>query len=153
MTGFAYYVIQRNDTINDSIFHRSNGMQGAYSKMLGVVRILFLVCWVLDFDPQTLSCGQVATHLTTALPCMCVGTVKGSCAMLNGHPSWTYRISFTWLCGWRTWRFSLTFSFACPVSTNVLVVVVVYHVTIVATGHGLLKKFWPLVLGCVLRRE
>ena len=34
-----------------------------------------------------------------------------------------------------------------------VVVVVVYHVTIVAIGHGLLKKFWPcfLVLGCVLR--
>ena len=32
------------------------------------------------------------------------------------------------------------------------VVVVVYHVTIVAIGHGLLKKFSPfLVLGCVLR--
>ena len=30
-------------------------------------------------------------------------------------------------------------------------VVVVYHVTIVAIGHGLLKKFWPLVIGCVLR--
>ena len=30
-------------------------------------------------------------------------------------------------------------------------VIVVYHVTIVAIGHGLLKKFWPLVLGCVLR--
>ena len=30
-------------------------------------------------------------------------------------------------------------------------VVVVYHVTIVATGHGFLKKFWPLALGCVLR--
>ena len=30
-------------------------------------------------------------------------------------------------------------------------VVVVYHVTIVTIGHGLLKKFWPLVLGCVLR--
>ena len=26
---------------------------------------------------------------------------------------------------------------------------VVYHVTIVAIGHGLLKKFWPLALGCV----
>ena len=32
-----------------------------------------------------------------------------------------------------------------------LVVVAVYHVTIVAIGHGMLKKFWPLVLGCVLR--
>ena len=31
------------------------------------------------------------------------------------------------------------------------VVVVVYHVTIVVIGHGLLKKFWPLVKGCVLR--
>ena len=31
------------------------------------------------------------------------------------------------------------------------VVVVVYHVTIVAIGHGLLKKFWPLVKGFVLR--
>ena len=30
-------------------------------------------------------------------------------------------------------------------------VVVVYHVTIVTIGHGLLKKFWPLLLGCVLR--
>ena len=30
-------------------------------------------------------------------------------------------------------------------------VVVVYHITIVAIGHGLLKKLWPLVLGCVLR--
>ena len=30
-------------------------------------------------------------------------------------------------------------------------VVVVYHVTIVAIGHGLLKNFWPLVIGCVLR--
>ena len=29
--------------------------------------------------------------------------------------------------------------------------VVVYHVTIVAIGHGLLKKFWPLVISCVLR--
>ena len=28
---------------------------------------------------------------------------------------------------------------------------VVYIVTIVAIGHGLLKKFGPLVLGCVLR--
>ena len=33
-------------------------------------------------------------------------------------------------------------------------VVVVYHatiVTIVAIGHGLLNKFWPMVSGCVLR--
>ena len=29
--------------------------------------------------------------------------------------------------------------------------VVVYHVTTVAIRHGLLKKFWPLVIGCVLR--
>ena len=42
----------------------------------------------------------------------------------------------------------------CPSSRReilyVAYVVVVYHVTIVAIGHGLLKKFWPLVLGCVL---
>ena len=25
-------------------------------------------------------------------------------------------------------------------------VVVVYHVTIVAIGHGMLKKFWPMVI-------
>ena len=37
------------------------------------------------------------------------------------------------------------------ISRAVYPVVVVYHVTIVAIGHGLLKKFWPLVLGCVLR--
>ena len=34
---------------------------------------------------------------------------------------------------------------------HVHVVVVVYHVTIVAIGHGLLKKFWPMVIGCLLR--
>ena len=34
---------------------------------------------------------------------------------------------------------------------SIVVVVVVDHVTIVAVGHGLLKKFWPLALGCVLR--
>ena len=34
---------------------------------------------------------------------------------------------------------------------NGYMVVVVYHVSIVAIGHGLLKKFGPLVLGCVLR--
>ena len=28
---------------------------------------------------------------------------------------------------------------------------VVYHVTIVASGHGLLKKCYPAVLDCVLR--
>ena len=40
-----------------------------------------------------------------------------------------------------------------PHSNTTLVpyVVVVYHVAIVANGHGLLKKFWLLVLGCVLR--
>ena len=30
-------------------------------------------------------------------------------------------------------------------------VVAVYHVTVVAIGHGLMKKFWPIVIGCVLR--
>ena len=29
-----------------------------------------------------------------------------------------------------------------------VVVVVVYHVTIVGIGHGLFKKFWPMVIGC-----
>ena len=38
-----------------------------------------------------------------------------------------------------------------PKRPRYCVVVVVYHVTIVAIGHGLLKKFWPLLLGCVLR--
>ena len=28
---------------------------------------------------------------------------------------------------------------------------VVYHVTIVAIGHGLSKKFWPMVISFVLR--
>ena len=32
-----------------------------------------------------------------------------------------------------------------------LPVVVVYHVTIVAIGNGLLKKFWSMMIGCVLR--
>ena len=30
-------------------------------------------------------------------------------------------------------------------------VVVVYHATIVAIGHGLLEEISPLVIGCVLR--
>ena len=29
--------------------------------------------------------------------------------------------------------------------------VVVYHASIVTGGHGLLKKFGPMVIGCVLR--
>ena len=42
--------------------------------------------------------------------------------------------------------------FRCSEGRWPRVVVVVYHITIVAIGHGLLKKFWPfLVLGCVLR--
>ena len=32
-----------------------------------------------------------------------------------------------------------------PSHHHSVVVVVVYHVTIVAIGHGLLKKLWPLV--------
>ena len=31
------------------------------------------------------------------------------------------------------------------------VVVVVYHAIFVTIGHGLLKKSWPMVIGCVLR--
>ena len=34
---------------------------------------------------------------------------------------------------------------------SLVVVVVVYHVTIVAIVHGLLKKFWPFGTRCVLR--
>ena len=34
---------------------------------------------------------------------------------------------------------------------QIFLVVVVYHEIIVAIGHGLLNKFWPLVIGCVLR--
>ena len=30
-------------------------------------------------------------------------------------------------------------------------VVDVNHVTIVASGHGLFKNFWPMILGCILR--
>ena len=43
MSGFAYYVIQRNGSTNDSIFLMLDGMKGDYSKMLGVVRIFFLL--------------------------------------------------------------------------------------------------------------
>ena len=28
---------------------------------------------------------------------------------------------------------------------------IVYHKTIVASGYGFLKKFWPVLVGCVLR--
>ena len=35
--------------------------------------------------------------------------------------------------------------------TRILYVVVVYHVTIVAIGYGLPKKFWFVVIGYVLR--
>ena len=40
---FAYYIIQRKDTTNDNTFHMSDGIQGVYSKMLGVVRIFFIL--------------------------------------------------------------------------------------------------------------
>ena len=43
MAGFAYYVIQHNDTARDSIFVMLESTQGVYSKMLGVVRIFFLL--------------------------------------------------------------------------------------------------------------
>ena len=35
-----------------------------------------------------------------------------------------------------------------PLDNNV---VVVYHVLIVPMGHKLLKKLWPMVIGCILR--
>ena len=38
-----------------------------------------------------------------------------------------------------------------PVERSMNVVVVVYNVTIVAIGHGVVEEFWPLVIGCVLR--
>ena len=36
-------------------------------------------------------------------------------------------------------------------SKHAVFVVVVYHVTIVVSGHGLSKKFGPMVIGSVLR--
>ena len=59
MAGCAYYVIQRNDTTNVSIFHMSDSMQGVYSEILGVVHILFLVSWVRDFNPKTLVTNNI----------------------------------------------------------------------------------------------
>ena len=35
--------------------------------------------------------------------------------------------------------------------SQVFYVVVVCHVNVVTIGHGLLMKFWPMVIGCVLR--
>ena len=43
---------------------------------------------------------------------------------------------------------AVDYRFHCGIKTFV---VVVYHVTIVAIGHELLKKFWPMVIGCLLR--
>ena len=42
MAGFAYIVIQRNDTTYDNIFHMSGGMQGVYSKMC-IYCIMYIV--------------------------------------------------------------------------------------------------------------
>ena len=53
--------------------------------------------------------------------------------------------------GQRVRRVSVSQAVVVTIQWTEVVVVVVYHVTIVAIGHGLLKKFWPLVLGCVLR--
>ena len=53
--------------------------------------------------------------------------------------------------GRRMAEFTSNDTVTTKVSCDVIVVVVVYQVTIVAIEHGLLKKFWPLVLGCVLR--
>ena len=38
-----------------------------------------------------------------------------------------------------------------PLPPHLWAIVIVYHVTIVAIGHGLMTKFWPLVIVCVLR--
>ena len=42
-------------------------------------------------------------------------------------------------------------SLPAPPSRSMCHFVVVYHVAIVAIWHGLLKKFWPMVIGCALR--
>ena len=64
---FEYHVIKYDETTNDNIFHISDGRQKVYSKMLSVVRVFFLFGSVRDYNPQTLSCCQVATHLTDAI--------------------------------------------------------------------------------------
>ena len=47
------------------------------------------------------------------------------------------------------WWITIKFFFLSFFSYNV--VDAVYNATIVAIGHVFLKKFWPLVIGCVLR--
>ena len=79
VTDFCMLLIQCNDTTNDIFFIMSDGGQNCYG--------IFLGSRVQDWNPQTLSCGQVATHLSTAFPCVCVGKLNGSCARLNGHTS------------------------------------------------------------------
>ena len=64
MAGFAYYVIQRNDTTNDSIFHRSGGMQGVYSKMH------FILGWLssgINPNSELWSSGYTLAHRTPIL--------------------------------------------------------------------------------------
>ena len=43
VAGFAYYVIQRNDTTNGSIFHMSDGMQGVYNSDSFYLLFCFLI--------------------------------------------------------------------------------------------------------------
>ena len=51
---FAYYVIQRNATTNDSIFHMSGGMQGVYSK-------------ICNYADKLTSLELINNHLTLAM--------------------------------------------------------------------------------------
>ena len=50
----------------------------------------------------------------------------------------------------------LKISFTCFLAViyeepDLYIMLLLFTITIVAIKHGLLKKFWPLVLGCVLR--
>ena len=57
----------------------------------------------------------------------------------------------TWNVDWMSYTNFYPSSDLWKILSLMVCCVVVYHVTIVAIGHGFLKKFWPMVIGCVLR--
>ena len=57
-----------NDTTNNSIFHMSGGIQGVYSKMLRVVRILFYSIIPLDTVRRGMAARPCARVRGSSIP-------------------------------------------------------------------------------------
>ena len=143
MAGFAYYVIKRNDTINDSIFHISNGMQEAYSKVHKKGHYFLDTLYVTKY-----------LHSTTGLVLIWLQCLRdrrqGTCRNRRGWPAGTWitrsnlLLLFYLIC--RKWKLGTPFFIFIKFWVGNFPEMSVKGLTpsIVAIGHGLLEKFWPL---------